>query len=1594
MPAKKTASKAKAQTEARGSYLHKRSETQLLIEQAALYRLSVALNHETELQAMMDVAVRVAAELFKVELAAIALVDEGGDTFSGKANIGWSPQIFSFAQHIPLDSGNGLSYAISHQTVVAIPDELNETRWGVPAWVLQMGIASALIAPMNVGGKTVGGLIVNDRHRRDWNEDDQRLIALIANNTAESLERVNLFGRLRESQNFIRRVAGASPNLIYVYDMIEGRTLYTNRAIADILGYPHDQAGMDGLSALGHLMHPDDLKQYPRWIERYATLKDGEALETDYRLKHANGEWRWFLSRSMIFERNPDGTPRQIIGTAQEITERKRAEETRAELSRLLEESLNEIYVFDSETLHFIQANYGARHNLGYTLDELRALTPLDLKPEFNAQTFGELIQSLRTGEKQKIVFVTQHRRKDNSLYDVEVHLQRANFEGRQVFVAIILDITERKQAELILRESEERFSKIFQSNPVSIALSTFEDGRYVDVNTALLETLGYDSKDEVIGRTSAELNIWADPTEQSKVVEELRQHRPIRNMELRVRTRSGEVRDTLLTLERIEINHQPFTLGFAIDITERKQAEVILRESEERFAKIFHSSPVSIAISTFEDGRYVDVNDAFVELLGYDSKDEVIGRTVIELGIWADPAERNKFIEEFRQRGLIQDREFRIHTRRGEVRDALLSLERIEINHQPFALGFAIDITERKKAAEKLQASEDRFREFLDATPDALIIVNKDGKIILVNQQVEKLFGYTRDELLDETLEILIPKRFRASHLTHRAGFFANPHAREMGVGLELYALRKDGSEFPVEISLSHHKIEDDVVVLSSIRDITERKRAELVLRESEERFSKVFHSSPIAIAISTLAEGRMIDFNQAFMRMLDFNSKDELIGKTSTELNLWAESADRTVMVEQLQQKGYVQNLDVRFRTRSGEARVSLASIELIELDGKQYALSFLLDITERQRLELQQNRLATALESAGEIILITDIDANIQYVNPAFEHITGYTREEAIGRKPNILKSGKHGEDFYRLMWGALLQGDVWHGVITNKKKSGDLFDAEQTIAPIQDKSGGTLGYVTVMRDITERVQRERELEAIAQLSVALRSAPVLADMMPLLLDQLIDLLKADSVALIMRDAVNGDSVVEAVRGAPILTIGDRLAAGKGVAGYVIENGQPYLSQDLENDPRFARRIMIQGQWAAAFAPLATREQIIGALFIARQSTSIPNEDLRLLNTIGELAASAIHRASLHEQTRRRLEQLSTLHNIDRAISSSFDLRLTLNIVLDELRQQAGVGAASVLFLNQHLMTLEYAAERGFPRQLPKDSHLTINHSYAGRAVLERQAVVVDLTPSTRYPHLDILAKQGFSRYDGLPLIAKGKIKGVLEVFSQPSLGAEQNWAEFLETVASGLALAIDSMELFNELQRSNSELIITYDATLEGWSRALDLRDEETEGHTRRVTEMTLRLARAMNLNETEIMHIKRGALLHDIGKLGVPDNILRKPGPLTDDEWVIMRKHPQYAYDLLQPIPFLAMALDIPYCHHEKWDGSGYPRKLKSDGIPLAARVFAVADVWDALRSDRPYRKGWEEEKVRDHIRQQSGTHFDPQVVEVFLGLED
>ena len=347
---------------------------------------------------------------------------------------------------------------------------------------------------------------------------------------------------------------------------------------------------------------------------------------------------------------------------------------------------------------------------------------------------------------------------------------------------------------------------------------------------------------------------------------------------------------------------------------------------------------------------------------------------------------------------------------------------------------------------------------------------------------------------------------------------------------------------------------------------------------------------------------------------------------------------------------------------------------------------------------------------------------------------------------------------------------------------------------------------------------------------------------------------------------------------------------------------------------------------------------------------------------------------------------------LRRIDAAITNSRDPGRALALVVEEAIGQLGVDAADILICGEAAGAMQFAIGLGITPGAPGHA-ATDPGGLAGRVVrVGLPLFVPDLAQApVDGPRKRRLIAEGFVTYHGIPLMAEGRVKGVLECFRRAAMEPDSEWLAFAAMLAGQAAIAIDNAALFEDLRRSNEELKVAYDCTIEGWARALDLRDRDTEGHSRRVTEMALALARDMGLGEAELVQIRRGALLHDIGKLGVPDAILHKPGPLSEEEWAVMRRHPSYAVEILWPIEFLGPALDIPHFHHERWDGTGYPCGLADERIPLAARIFAAVDIWDALSHDRPYRRAWPQAQVREHLRSLSGTHLDPRVVDAFLG---
>ncbi|MFO7545741.1 MAG: PAS domain S-box protein [Trueperaceae bacterium] len=362
------------------------------------------------------------------------------------------------------------------------------------------------------------------------------------------------------------------------------------------------------------------------------------------------------------------------------------------------------------------------------------------------------------------------------------------------------------------------------------------------------------------------------------------------------------------------------------------------------------------------------------------------------------------------------------------------------------------------------------------------------------------------------------------------------------------------------------------------------------------------------------------------------------------------------------------------------------------------------------------------------------------------------------------------------------------------------------------------------------------------------------------------------------------------------------------------------------------------------------------------------------------------------ALNEELRRRLAHLQSLRRIDMAITNSVDVRLVLDIFVDQLLQDLGVDAVAVLMYEPATQALRLAVGRGFSAELRHGARTMLGDGPAGRAALEQRTVFLpDLRGDEGWGvAVEPSRQEEYDSYMAVPMLAKGQLQGVIELYASERLSPGDEWLEFLETYADQGAIAIENAQLFRSLERSNVELQRAYDRTIEGWANALDLKDEETAGHSKRVTEMTVRLARRLGVNGDDVVHVQRGALLHDIGKMGIPDEILLKRGPLTTEEFEVMKQHPVYAYELLSPIEFLRPALDIPYCHHERWDGTGYPRGLEGEQIPLAARIFAAVDVFDALTSERPYRPAWTRERAEAFIREGSGKHFDPAIVETFF----
>ncbi len=652
-----------------------------------------------------------------------------------------------------------------------------------------------------------------------------------------------------------------------------------------------------------------------------------------------------------------------------------------------------------------------------------------------------------------------------------------------------------------------------------------------------------------------------------------------------------------------------------------------------------------------------------------------------------------------------------------------------------------------------------------------------------------------------------------------------------------------------------------------------------------------------------------------------------------------------------------------------------------------------------TERQGTEAV--RFNALVQDLGDLVTLHDATGVILYATPSTARELGYPEEQLIGMNAFGLI---HPEDLTHAQLAfARVLNIVNRGEPTEyrvHRANGEWVDVE-TIGTnlLSDPAIG--GIILTSRIITERKRHERQLEAITAVAAALRTAPTRARLLPVILDEVIRVLSVDGAALVLRGENAEQLVLSLGRGRCENPGGLGEQVRSEIMRQVVRTGEPYRSGDVFSDlvfPSEPSRLEPGSRVAVACLPLKAKEQTIGAVWIEKDcqghdgGCAINDEQVQLLKAIAEMSGNAVHRATLAEQTELRLHRLMVLQAIDLTIARSADLQLSLDLLLGEITSRLHIDAADVLVIDPDTGEPRRMASRGFTTDFLARSDASAVQDWTGRALLERRIVHVEGVTRQRLPSgvQPIMNAEGFISYYGLPLISGGKILGVLELFERTAMTNDREWIDYLDGLAAHVAFALEKESLTQDLQRSNHELTRAADEIVDNWRRTLAARGPETAEQAARLTEMAVRLGKLAGLYPCQLTQLRRGASLHDIGNLGLPDSILLKQEALTAAEWEIIRTHPLRAYDLMSAVPGLGKSVDIPFCHHERWDGSGYPRGLKGDDIPLAAQIFSVVDVYDALTSDRPYRKRWPPEKAAAYIRAEAGRSFSPAIVETFL----
>jgi PAS domain S-box-containing protein/putative nucleotidyltransferase with HDIG domain len=899
------------------------------------------------------------------------------------------------------------------------------------------------------------------------------------------------------------------------------------------------------------------------------------------------------------------------------------------------------------------------------------------------------------------------------------------------------------------------------------------------------------------------------------------------------------------------------------------------------------------------------------------------------------------------------------------------------------------------RQRTKELHRSEEKYRQLIQNATEGVVVVS-EGDILYINPQGRKILGipaeadnaqYRLGDFIDE-VEI--------TKIRHE---YANAIQNEAVPLLTTIKVnnRKGETGRLMNASLVQMDWEEKPALLCFFADVTEERLAEEKIRASEERYRLLFTKSPVGLLYYD-NDLKVTSSNEIMSRIMCARSSETL---EHYDLNQIEDGrilpALRAVLDHE---EGYYEGpFSPVGELAHCEIYISMHTTpfynEKFEYKG---GIALIEDISDKVKDERiihdLETRYSTAFYTTPDAINVNRLADGVYLdCNRSFTEMTGYTREEIIGRSSLDIKIWAHTQDRERLVAGLTKDGFVKNLEAEFRMKNGKILTGLMSASMIE--INGEACILSITRDITE-IKRSQDIiqKNEERYRTIFESVPVsLWEQDFLTVYDMLEGLRDEGVTdLSGYMDLHPEFVEKAVKSVTVRDLNNE--------SLVIFNAQSKteLAASIatmftqESYTAFCKELLAIWEKQPIFNGETVNQTLDGKLITVNVIFRIPEkrEDFsHIFVSIADISA----RKAAEEQVKLQVQHLAALRAVDMAISASMDLPIVLRVLLNQIQQQLKVHSASILLFNPSTQRLEFAAGAGFTSRAIEKTSLRIGQSYAGKAAAERRIVAAD-DLSSRFSKLvtEGMEKDGFTNYLGIPLISKGVVKGVLEIFHKGSLPSDPQWLSLLDSMASQAAIAIDNAALFEEAQRANADLRRAYDATIEGWARALEMRDGDTEGHSERVTEMAIQLARLVGIKESDLVDLRYGALLHDIGKMGIPDTILLKPARLTEEEWVIMRKHPTLSKEMLESIEFLKNSLDIPWCHHEKWDGTGYPRGLKGEEIPLMARVFSIIDAWDALRSDRPYRKAMADEEALKIIHDGVGKNYDPFVAEKFYQL--